>query len=115
MNAAKEAKAGNMNVRDDFILEKWVLHFYQQERLAHKNVYTDVCLNCGYGKFSLQHYLSILANKRVRVAKTKQELDELDDESTDIFKFNIIERYCIRPASIPAVDNLSLAQFAAYY
>lgn len=27
----------------------------------------------------------------------------------------IIERYCIRPASIAAVDDLSLAQFAAYY
>ena len=45
MNAAKEAKAGNMNIRDG--LRKIGVHFYQQERLAHKNVYTDVCLNCG--------------------------------------------------------------------
>lgn len=39
----------------------------------------------------------------------------MDDESTDIFESNIIERYHIRPASIPALDNLFLAQFAAYY
>jgi dipeptidase len=34
-----------------------------------------------------------LPDKRVRVAKSQQELDELDDESTDIFKSNIIQRY----------------------
>ena len=31
--------------------------------------------------------------------KTKQELSDLDDDSTDIFKSNIIEHYCNRPAS----------------
>ena len=53
--------------------------------------------------------------KRVRVAKSKPELDELPDDSTDIYKSNIIERYIIRPSTIPAVDNLCLAEFAAYY
>lgn len=56
-----------------------------------------------------------LVDKQVQNTKTKQELNDLDDESTDIFKSNIFKRYCIRPASIPAVDNLFLAQFAAYY
>ena len=56
-----------------------------------------------------------LADKLVRVTKTKQELNDLDDDSADIFWSNIIERYCIKPASVPAVDNLCLAQFAAYY
>ena len=55
-----------------------------------------------------------LPNKRVRVAKTQQELEELDDESTDIFKSNIIERYKIRPTSIAAVNDLCLAEFASY-
>ena len=53
--------------------------------------------------------------KRVRVAKTQEELNELDDESTDIFKSNIIQRYSIRPTSIPLVETLYLAEFAAYY
>ena len=58
---------------------------------------------------------SDVAEKRIRITKTKQELDDLDNETTDIFKSNIIQRYTIRPASIPIIDNLCLAQFAAYY
>ena len=54
--------------------------------------------------------------KRVkRVAKTQEELNELDDDSTDIFKSNRIQRYSIRPTSTPVVENLCLAEFAAYY
>ena len=34
------------------------------------------------------------------VTKTKQELSDLDDDSTDIFKSNITEHYCNRPASV---------------
>lgn len=56
-----------------------------------------------------------LPDKRIRVAKSKKELDDLGDDSTYIYKSNIIERYSIRPKSIPAVDNLCLAEFAAYY
>lgn len=56
-----------------------------------------------------------LPAKRVRVTKSKQEVEDLDDDSTDIFKSNIIERYSIRPDSISVVDKLCLAEFAAYY
>jgi hypothetical protein len=56
-----------------------------------------------------------LPDKRVCVTKTQSELDELDDDSTDIYKSNIIERYSLRPNTIPAVDKLCLAQFAALY
>ena len=38
-----------------------------------------------------------LPDMRVRVTKTAAELDELDDDSTDIYKSNIIERYSLRP------------------
>lgn len=41
-----------------------------------------------------------LPEKRVCVTKSKQELDDFDDDSTDIFKSNIIERYSIGPDSI---------------
>ena len=37
-----------------------------------------------------------LPDKRVRVTKTTVELDALDDDSTDIYKSNIIERYSLR-------------------
>ena len=55
-----------------------------------------------------------LPEKRLRIAKSQQELDELDD-CTDIYKSNIIERYSIRPNIIPSVNNMCLAEFAAYY
>ena len=55
-----------------------------------------------------------LPERRLRVAKTQQELDELDDDSTDIYKSNIIERYSLRP-DIHSVNNMCLASFAAYY
>ena len=56
-----------------------------------------------------------LSEKRVTVAKSQTELDALDDDSTDIYKSNIIERYRMRPHTIPSVDSLCLAQFASYY
>ena len=53
--------------------------------------------------------------KRVRVAKSKPEIDELHDDSADIHISNMIERYVIQPNTIPAIDNLCLVEFAAYY
>jgi hypothetical protein len=52
---------------------------------------------------------------RIRVAKTQQELDELDDDSIDIFKSNIIVRYSDRPKDIPVINNMCLALFSAHY
>ena len=56
-----------------------------------------------------------MPEKRIRVAKTQLELDELEDDSTHIYKSNIIERYTLRPNTIPTVDRLCLAEFASYY
>ena len=56
-----------------------------------------------------------LPEERIYVTKSQQELEDLDDDSTDVFKSNIIERYSIRPDSIPSIDKLCLAEFAAYY
>ena len=53
-----------------------------------------------------------LPQERLRIAKCQQELEELDDDSTDIFKSNIIERYSDRPYT---VEHLCLAEFAAHY
>lgn len=46
------------------------------------------------------------------MAKSQEEIEALDDDSTDIFMSNIIERYSDRPN---VVDKLCLAEFAAYY
>ncbi len=47
------------------------------------------------------------AENRVRVTKSQQELDQLDDDCTDIFKSNIIVRYSDRPKDIPVINSLS--------
>ena len=47
-----------------------------------------------------------LPEKRIRVAKSQPELDALDDDSTDIYKSNIIERYTMIPNTIPSVENV---------
>ena len=46
------------------------------------------------------------------MAKSQEEIEALDDDSIDIFMSNIIERYSDRPN---IVDQLCLAEFAAYY
>ena len=58
---------------------------------------------------------------RIRTMKSREKIAELDDDSTDIFNSNIIERYCERPnrtlmnGIYAQVDALCLAEFASYY
>ena len=62
-----------------------------------------------------------LPNDRIKMRKNDKQFAELHDDSTDIFYSNIIERYADRPnAQINSgiytqVDNMCLAEFAAYY
>ena len=37
-----------------------------------------------------------LPNDRIRILKPETELDEVNDDSTDIFKASLIEKYCQR-------------------
>ena len=55
VNAAREAKSSNMNVRDE--LKKLVLLFSLPEKLVLKNVFIDVCLNYGCAKYFLRQFL----------------------------------------------------------
>ena len=115
VNVAKEAKKENMKVRDG--LKKIGAAF-----LSTREVSSQECVYRCMPELWLRKIFPAtifvntnLPEKRIRVAKSQQELDDLDDESTDIFKSNIVERYAIRPQSITSVDNLCLAEFAAYY
>ena len=53
--------------------------------------------------------------------KSKEKIAELDDDSTEIFNSNIIQRHCDRPdrnfmnGIYAQVDEICLAKFAAYY
>ena len=62
-----------------------------------------------------------LPEQRVRTMKSKEQMAGLDDDSTEIFNSNIIERYSDRPdrnfmnGIYSEVENLCLAEFAAFY
>ena len=53
-----------------------------------------------------------LPEERYRILKSAEELDELPDDSTDIFQNGIIECYNNRPSK---VDQLCFPQFGSYY
>ena len=114
-NAAKEAKSTNMNIRDG--LKKIGAAFLSTREVSSQECVYRCMPELWLRKiFPKTVFVSTdLPEKRVRVTKTQNELDELDDESTDIYKSNIIERYSLRPKGIPAVDKLCLAKFAAFY
>ena len=51
------------------------------------------------------------------MVKSKEQLQVLPDDSTDVFKRNVIDRYMDRPKSgkFACLKNVCLAQFASYY
>ena len=114
-NAAKEAKNSNLNVRDS--LRKIGAAFLPtREVSAQECVYRCMPELWLRKVFPKTLYVSTdFPQNRLCIPKSRDDLDELDDDSTDIFKSNIIERYGNRPKSIASVDKLCLAEFAASY
>ena len=108
--AAKEAQHNeNMNVRDG--LKKIGAAFLSAREVSSQECVYRVMPKLWLRKvFPKSIFVSTeFPEKRLRVAKEQKELDELDDESTDIFKSNIIEHYSLRPSSIPIVSDMYLA------
>ena len=114
-NAAKEARSSNVNIRDG--LKKIGAAFLSTREVSSQECVYRCMPELWLRKiFPKTVFVSTdLPEKRVRVTKTQNELDELDGDSTDIYKSNIIERYSLRPKGIPSVDQLCLAKFAAFY
>ena len=105
MNAAKEARTNNLSVAEGLrkigaaFLSTWEVRSQEcvypcMPELWHRNIFPGTVF-----------VSTDLLEKRVHVTKSKQELEDLDD-STEIFKSNIIERYSIRSDSISVVDKL---------
>jgi hypothetical protein len=106
MNAAKEAKEANLNVRDG--LRKIGAAFLStREVSAQEGVYRCMPELWLRKIFPKTLFVSTdFAENSVRFAKKQQELDELDDDGTDIFKSNIIVRYSDRQKNIPVVNDM---------
>ena len=64
---------------------------------------------------------SNLPEKRYRICKSKEELAELPESSTEVFKRNSLDRYLDRPnltfkeGKYSVLDNFCFADFVAYY
>ena len=62
-----------------------------------------------------------LPENRFRICRSKEEIDELPEDSVDIFKRNMVERYIERPNSTFAqgkysvLDKFCYAEFLAHY
>ena len=108
VNAAKEAKKQNLSVRDS--LKRIGAAFLStREVSSQERVYRCMPELWLPKIFPATVFVSTdLPEKRVRIAKSPEELDELDNESTDIFKSDIIKRYTSRPQCISSVDKLCL-------
>ena len=115
INAAKEAKTNNLSVAEG--LRKISAPFLSTQEVSSQECVYRCMPELWLRKiFPRTVFVSTdLPEKRVRVTKSKQELNDFDDDSTDIFKSNIIERYSIRPDPISVLDKVCLAEFAAYY
>ena len=92
-NAAKEARSSKMNIRDG--LKKIGAAF-----LSTREVSSQECVYRCMPELWLRKIFpktvfvnTDLPDKRVCVTKTTVELDELDDDSTDIYKSNISITY----------------------
>ena len=111
INAAKEAKEANVNVRDG--LRKIGAAFLSTREVSAQECVYGCMPELWLRKiFPKTLFVSTdFAENRVRFAKKQQELNELDDDSTDIFKSNIIVRYSDRYV----VNDMCLALFAAHY
>ena len=100
-NAAKKARLSNTNIRDG--LKKIGATFLSTREVSSQECVYRCMPELWLRKiFPKTVFVSTdLLEKRVRVTKNQNELDELDDDSTDIYKSNIIERYSLRPKGIP--------------
>ena len=64
---------------------------------------------------------SNMPENRFRVCRSKEEIDELPEDSCDIFKQNMIDRYIDRPnktflgGKYSILDDFCFAQFLAHY
>ena len=112
MNAAREAKDNNLNIRES-------LRRVGTAFLSCREVSAQECVYRCMPEFWLRKTFPCtvfvntgLPEERCRVAKSKEEIEDLDDDSTDTFMSNIIEQYSERPN---IVDQLCLTEFAACY
>ena len=95
--AAKEIKNQNLNVHD--AMKKIAYSFISSCQLSVEEAVHNVLPELKLRKCSsgISFINTNLPNSRIRMIKPKEELELLPDNSTDMFKKSIIDRYMDRP------------------
>ena len=119
--AAKEAKKENLGLKQKL---KQIGTAFLSSREVSSQEYAYRCLPELWLRKTFPGTLFIntsLPEARIRTIKSKEKIAELDDDSTDIFNSNRIERYYDRPdrnfmnGLYAQLDGMCLAKFASYY
>ncbi|XP_058974718.1 uncharacterized protein LOC131800881 [Musca domestica] len=109
--AMAEVRDGNYSVKDrlQHIGNKFISASEVSAQEASYNILGMNLSQCS----SAEVFINTFApEKRVRMIKSKQELQNLERDSTNIFKANILDHYIQRP---DIFENMCLAYFGAYY
>ena len=110
-------KKQNLNVRD--AMKKVAYSFISTHQLSAQEAVYNILPELWLRKCQPEILFinTNLQENRIRIVKSKEELEVLSDDSTDAFKRNIIDRYMDRPKSgkFACLKNVCLAQFASYY
>ena len=84
-----------------------------------KHTHSELWLKKGFPAVSFVS--TSLPNERFRVIKNEEEINEISEDSEDIFKRNMLDRYVDRPnktflrGKFAVCDELCYAQFCAFY
>ena len=115
--AAKEIKNQHLNVCDG--MTKIAYSFISLCQLSIQEAVYNVLLELWLRKCSpgISFINTNLPDNRIMMIKSKEELELLPDNSTDIFKKSIIGRYMDRPTcgKFATLKTVCIAQFASLY
>ena len=115
--AAKEIKKPNLNVRD--AMKKLAYSFISSRQLSVEEAAYNVLPELWLRKYSpgISFINTNLPNSRIRMIKSKEKLELLPDNNTDIFKKSITDRYMDPPTcgKFASLKIVCLAQFASLY
>ena len=109
--ACEEAKRGNSSVKQQ-VRDIGNRFFNNIEISAQEAVYIVLQLPMRKSSRQVVFINTSPPEDRVQLLKPLQEINDLEDDSDDIYASGLIKRYTKRPAKL---ENVSLADWAAWY
>ena len=119
--AAKEAMKSNISAYEQmkFIARAYITKRECSIQEAVYHVMPELWLRKSYPTVIFIN--TNLPEKRFRICRTEEELSELPEDSPDVFKRNMLDRYMDRPdetyrnGKYSAVDRMCFAEFCSHY